>query len=81
MATTFNIPPDGSVVEWHEEFSSIHTGIVSNVPQVRRIGRVSHIRNDGVFAVVITPDNNRRVVHVAALTVIAERAEAGWGNL
>jgi hypothetical protein len=81
MSSFMQSVPDGAVVEWFEQPSSIATGIIDNVPPVRRIGRVSHTRLDGVFLVIFDPDGVRRVIHKAAVTVIAEKAEAGWGRL
>lgn len=68
--------PHGAVVEWYQQI----TAGVSNVPKVRRIGRVNHVRNDG-HLVVFDPEGLRCIVKPADVTVLAEHAEAGWANL
>jgi hypothetical protein len=75
-------PPRNSVVEWHEEFSSVRTGIVGNLPHVKRIARVicESTANPG-FMVLTDPEDARRVVAANRLHVIALDAEAGWANL
>jgi hypothetical protein len=77
-----NIPPRNSVVEWHEEFSSVRTGIVANLPLVKRIGRVicESTSNPG-FMVLSDHEGSRRVVAANKLRVIALDAEAGWASL
>lgn len=73
--------PDGSVVEWMEHPTHPTAGPQFELPAERQIGRVNHMRVDGIHLVVIDPDGVRRVLHRGVVTVIAERAEAGWANL
>lgn len=67
------------VVEFFDSATTSAGGIVEG-PRVRRIARVSHIRPDGTVC-LYDPEGVRAIRHPEALTVIAERAEAGWGNL
>jgi hypothetical protein len=71
--------PNGAIVEWFAPLSSITTGLVENVTQ-RRIARVSHTRDDGLI-VAYDPDGIRCVIDSTKVNVIAENADAGWGNL
>lgn len=72
-------PLRGHVVEWYAPMSSTATGIVSNVPPVRRIGRVNHARPDG-WLVVFDHDGIRAVVNPNDVHDLG-RADAGWSNL
>lgn len=73
-------PPKNSVVEWYGPVSSYATGIVSNLPSVRRVGRVAGYTANG-SALIYDTDNVRAVVDPEKLTVLAEKAEDGWGKL
>jgi hypothetical protein len=73
-------PPKNSVVEWYGPVSSYATGIVSNLPPVRRVGRVAGYTANG-SALIYDTDNVRAVVDPEKLTVLAEKAEDGWGKL
>lgn len=85
MTTNQHYIAEGNIVEWHEQPSGITTGIIANVPPVRRIGRVNHFRpsrpDQPDTAVVYDPDGIRCIVAVETLTVIAEYPEAGWSRL
>jgi hypothetical protein len=75
-----NLIPDNAVIEWHAEFASIRTGIVSNLPPQRHIGRV--VAHKAGYLLVVDPDAVRcRVRPEQVSAVLAERAEAGWGRL
>lgn len=80
MADQSPKPPEGAVVEWYAQPSGYRTGIVANLPAERRIGRVNHYRPDG-SACVYDADGVRAIVRPERLTVLAERAEAGWSQL
>jgi hypothetical protein len=71
---------EGNVVEFFDSATDSAGGLVDNLPQVRRIARVSHFRPDGTVC-LYDPEGARAIRHPEALTVIAERTEAGWGNL
>jgi hypothetical protein len=81
MEVMTNIP-DGAIVEWYAEFASIRTGVISNVPLVRRVGVVRRIANDG-WLTVYDVDGIRSHVHpdYTQVTVLAERTYPGWGEL
>lgn len=71
---------EGNVVEFFDTATDSAGGLVENLPPVRRIARVSHFRSDGTVC-LYDPEGVRAIRHPEALTVIAERAEVGWGNL
>lgn len=75
------IPNEGSIVEWHEQPSSILTGIIENAEPVRRVGRVNHYNADATRAVIYDHDGIRASVPTIALTVLSETSFDGWGVL
>lgn len=72
---------EGNIVEWWEQPASIATGIIGNVPPVRRIGRISHFRPGRDEVVIYDPDGIRCVRTPDRLTVLVEYAEPGWSRL
>lgn len=73
--------PEGAVVEWYSHGHGLRLGIVENIPPIRRVGRVHHVKDDGKTLVIYDTDNVRALVKIDEVTVLADRAEAGWGSL
>lgn len=71
--------PSGAIVAWDAPVTNIFVGLCSNAAREERIGRVSHAH--GEFVVIYDPDGVRALVAPERLTVLAERAEAGWARL
>lgn len=76
--------PANSVIEWYEAPTNLFLGLTNLPATERRTARVIDQR-DG-YALVApsnaeTPSSTRRLYAHVEVTVLAERAEAGWGRL
>jgi hypothetical protein len=72
---------EGNLVEWASYYHGPRLGIVRNIPPRRMVGKVLVLRRDGRTASVQGSDGSTSILPLSALTVIADRAEAGWANL
>lgn len=73
-------PLRNHVIEFHQNLASVATGIVANVPKVRRIAIVSHERPDGTL--FCTDSDGATVIIDPGLVNFTDLgiAKAGWGK-